>query len=120
MKNLARPSFFCFFDLLLGTTNPGLKRSRWTFEGVGLTRERHNFTGSAYGFTFEIFRMDRPGRRGWSLMVVKEYWWIGEEVKTAKTTHWARPLAGKRSDIMAWLRAQEAELERSINLRSDR
>ena len=115
MKNLARPSFFRFFDLLLGATNPGLKRSRWTFDGVEFTRERHNFTGGAYGFTFEIFRMEHAGRRGWSLMVVKEYWWFGEEAKTAKTTHWARPIRGKRSDMMTWLRAQEADLERSID-----
>jgi hypothetical protein len=108
---------FRFFDLLLGTTNPGLKRSRWTFEGVGFTTERHNFTGSAYGFTFEIFRMEPGPSR------LEPYGCQGIVVdwrrKTAKT-HRARPLAGKRSDIMGWLQAQEAELERSINLKSDR
>ena len=46
-------------------------------------------------------------------MVVKEYWWIGGEEKTAKATHWARRIGGKRSDMMTWLRAQEAELERT-------
>src|SRR5579885_681387 len=43
MKSLARPSFFRMFDLLLNTTNSGLKRSRWTYEGVEFEYERHSF-----------------------------------------------------------------------------
>jgi hypothetical protein len=46
MKSLASPSFFRFFDLLVGHTNPGLKLPRWTFDGVELERERHSFMGS--------------------------------------------------------------------------
>jgi hypothetical protein len=120
MKNLASPSFFRFFDLLLAITNPALKRSRWNYEGVELTRERYNFMSSEHGFSCDIVRMDRAGRNGWSLMVVKEYWWIGEDAKTTKTMHWTRPMRGKRIDMMAWLRAQEAALERSRGRGSDK
>jgi hypothetical protein len=113
MKNFVRPSFFRVFDLLLSTTNPGLKRSRWTFDGVEFERERHSFTGPNHGLAVDIVTLTRPGRRGWKLMVTKEYWWAGMESKPLKNLHWARPTAGQRSDILAWMRAQEATLDRA-------
>jgi hypothetical protein len=113
MKSFARPSFFRLFDLLLSTTNPGLKLQRWTFGGVEFERERHSFTGPKHGLTIEIYTLTRPGRRGWSLMVTKEYWWAGEDSKALKNLRWAKPLSGQRADLLAWLRAQEAALERS-------
>src|SRR6266568_2423055 len=113
MKSFARPSFFRLFDLLLSKTNPGLKLSRWTFDGVEFERERHSFMGPKHGLTIEIVTLTRSGRRGWSLMVTKEYWWAGAESKAFKNLRWARPLGGQRSDLFAWLRAQEAALERA-------
>ena len=113
MKSLQRPSFFRMFDLLLSTTNPGFKLTRWTHDGVEFERERHSFTSPRHGLTIEIFTLTRSGRRGWSLMVTKEYWWAGVESKAFKNLRWARPLGGLRSDLFAWLRAQEAALERA-------
>lgn len=113
MKSLARPSFFRFFDLLLANTNPGLKRTCWTFDGVEFERNRHTFTGPRHGLAIEIFTLTHGGRRGWSFMVTKEYWWAGPDNKAFKNTRWARPLSGRRSDLMAWLRAQEEALERT-------
>ena len=74
MKSFAHPSFFRLFDLLLSLTNPGLKRSHWTHDGVQFERERHSVTGPRHGLAIEIFTLTRSGRHGWSLMVVKEYW----------------------------------------------
>ena len=113
MKSLQRPSFFRMFDLLLGTTNPGFKLSRWTHDGVEFERERHSFSSPRHGLTIEIITLTRNGRRGWSLMVTKEYWWVGADSKPFKNLRWARPLGGLRSDLFAWLRAQEAALERA-------
>jgi hypothetical protein len=107
------------FDLLLSSTNPGMKRSRWTHEGVDFERERHSFTSSRHGIVVEIFTLSRNGRRGWSLMVTKEYWWAGPDAKPFKNLRWARPLSGERSDLFAWLRAQEAALERELSLEMD-
>lgn len=53
----------------------------------------------------DIFTLTRRGRRGWSPLVIKEYWWAGSEGKALKTLQWAKPIAGQRGDIMAWLRA---------------
>jgi hypothetical protein len=116
MKSLARPSFFRLFDLLISHTNPGLKLSRWTFDGVEFERERHSFMGPRHGVAIEIFTLTRGGRRGWTLMVTKEYWWVGKESKALKTLRWARPTSGQRADIMSWLRTQEAALERSLSI----
>ena len=116
MKSLARPSFFRFLDLLLSTTNPGLKRTRWTYDNVDFERERHSFTGPKHGLAIEIVTLTRSGRRGWSFMVTKEYWWAGAEFKPLKNLRWARPLSGRRSDLLNWVQAQEAALERSFAL----
>jgi hypothetical protein len=113
MKSFVRPSFFRVFDLLLTTSNPGLKQSRWTFDGVEFERERHSFTGPDHGLAVDIVTLKRTGRRGWTLMVTKEYWWAGAESKPLKNLHWARPTSGQRGDILAWLRIQEAALERA-------
>jgi len=110
MRSLGDPSFFRLFDLLMSLTNRGLKRSHWAHDGVEFERERHSVTGPKHGLAIEIFTLTRPGRRGWSLMVIKEYWWAGEESKALKNLRWARPISGQRGDILAWLRAQDAKL----------
>ncbi|HTV28191.1 MAG TPA: hypothetical protein VMF32_10465 [Xanthobacteraceae bacterium] len=112
MKNFAHPSFFHVFDLLLGFTNPGLKHASWTHDGVCWERERHSFASPRHGLAVEIVTLTRPGRRGWSVMVVKEYWWAGKESKALKSSRWAKPVTGQRGDIMQWLRLQEASLDR--------
>ena len=113
MKSLAQPSFFRVFDLLLGATNPGLKLSSWTHDGVAWERERHGFTGPKHGQTIEIVTLTRPGKHGFSIMIVKEYWWVGKENRAVKAVRWAKPIDGERRDILNWFRAQEAALDRS-------
>jgi hypothetical protein len=112
MKSLSHPSFFRVFDLLLGTTNPTLKLASWSHEGIGWERERHSFMGPKHGQTIEIVTVTKAGKRGWSVMIVKEYWWVGKDRKAAKSVRWAKPIEGQRSDIMNWFRAQEARLDR--------
>lgn len=119
VRSLARPSFFRMFDLLVSTSNPGMKRTRWTHDRVEFERERHSFTSSRHGIVIEIFTLTRGGRHGWSLMVTKEYWWAGPEATPFKNLRWARPLSGERSDLFTWLRAQEAALERALSLELD-
>jgi hypothetical protein len=113
MKSFAQPSFFLLFDTLVSVTNPGLKRSDWKHDGVDFQRERHSFTGPRHGLAVEIFTLTRRAGRGWSLMIIKEYWWAGQENKALKNLRWARPVAGKRQDILAWLQAQDANISRS-------
>lgn len=114
MRSLARPAFFRVFDLLLGTTNPGLKLSSWKHDGVVWERERHSFTGPKHGQTIEIVTLTRPGTQGWSVMIVKEYWWAGKESRAVKSLRWAKAIDGQRDDIMGWFRTQEAALDRRL------
>jgi len=114
MKTLAQPSFFRAFDLLLSTTNPGLKLARWIHDGVEFERERHSFSGAKHGLAIEIVTLTRAGRRGWSLMVTKEYWWVGPDNKAFKNLRWARPISGQRNDMLDWMRAQDAALDRAL------
>lgn len=114
MKNFASPSFFRTFDLLMGATNPGAKLTQWLFDGVEWVRDRYSVTGQTHGFVIEIVTLTRPGRRGWSLMVTKEHWWAGGGSEAIKSLRWARPVSGRRKDIIEWFRRQEAELDRGI------
>lgn len=112
MKSFGDPAFFRLFDLLVSLTNRGLTRPHWTHGGVEFERERLSVTGAKHGLAIEIFTLTRAGRRGWSLMVIKEYWWVGEESKALKNLRWARALSGQRGDILSWLRSQEAAIGR--------
>jgi hypothetical protein len=114
MKSLAQPSFFRVFDLLLGASNPGLKLSSWNHDGVAWERERHSFSGATHGQSIEIVTVSRVGRRGWRLMVVKEYWWVGKESRAIKAVKWAKPIDGQRNEILDWFRDQEAVLDRKF------
>ncbi|HEY7248695.1 MAG TPA: hypothetical protein VH678_32935 [Xanthobacteraceae bacterium] len=111
MKSLARPSFFRLFDLLQARSNPGLKLARWTHDGVEFERQRQSFTNPMYGLVTEIVILSRTGRRAWSLMVTKQYWWAGSDGKPFKNMRWARPLSGHRSDLIVWLKEQEKLLD---------
>lgn len=112
MKNLATPSFFRTFDLLLGASNPGLKLTQWSYDGVDWVRDRYSVTGRNHGFIIEINTLTRPGRRGWCLLVTKEHWWAGTRAESVKSTQWSRPVSGQRKDILEWFRKHEKTIER--------
>lgn len=114
MKHFASPSFYRTFDLLLGATNPGLKLTHWTHDGVDWVRDRYSISGRTHGFVIEVMSLTRPGQRGWSLIVTKEHWWAGESTELVKSGRWARPTSGRRKDIMEWFRKHERELVRNL------
>jgi hypothetical protein len=114
MRNLASPSLFRVVDLLLGKGNPTLKRSHWSYGDVACERERHSYSGLSHSFAIEVMTLTRPGRHGWKLMVVKEFWWAGNHGRETRNTHWAQLLSGNRNDALAWLREQEKILDRDL------
>jgi len=113
VKTLASRSFFRTFDLLLAAANPSLTTlSCWSHDGVACERERHSFSGGRHGFAVEVVTMTWPGRQGWTLMVVKEFWWAGNREKELRSTRWAQLLSGRREDAIAWMRKQGERFDR--------
>jgi hypothetical protein len=112
MKSLASPSFFRTFDLLVAVGNPGLKLSRWSQGGVVWERERHSFNGRDHGFAVEVATLTRVGRNAWTLLVVKEFWWSGNQGRELRSMRWAQLLDGRRDDAIGWMREQEKVLDR--------
>jgi hypothetical protein len=108
VKTLASRSFFRTFDLLLAAANPSMMLSE---DGVTCARERHSFGGGTYNFAVEVVTMTQPGRQGWTLMVVKEFWWTGDRERDLRSTRWAQLLSGRRNDAIAWMRKQEERLD---------
>jgi hypothetical protein len=49
-------------------------------------------------------------------MIVKEYWWVGKESRAVKAQRWAKPMDGKRTEILNWFRAKETELDRRLKV----
>ena len=104
MRSFSTNSFFRQFELVVGAGNPGLKLNRWTFDDVQFQRQRHSFTSSDVCFAIEVFSIARPGRRGWRLLVAKEYWWSGSHEVAIKTAQWGRAVQGNRREVFAWFR----------------
>ncbi len=111
MKSLASPSLFRTIDLLIAAGNPGLKRAQWSGQGAEWSRERHSFNGPSHNFAVEVTTLAHAGRRPWTLIVVKEFWWLGAHSKDFKTFQWARLASGQRKDALRWISEQEALLE---------
>jgi hypothetical protein len=120
VKNLASPSFFRTFDLLMGIGNPGSKLTSWNHDGVEWVRERTSVTGRSHGFVIEVITLTKAGRNAWCLMVTKEHWWIGEATEAIRSGRWARAITGRRKDILEWFRKHEVEIDRGLSTSSRR
>ena len=108
MKTLSDAAFFRKFDLLLDAGNPGLKLQSWTFADTNWRRERHSFTGGEYSFVVEVFTILHETRPKWKLIVTKEYWWGADKTDVLKNQRWSRPAQGRRADMLAWFKKQDA------------
>jgi hypothetical protein len=111
VKTFADTSFFLLFEEILRRDKPKDAPDAWTAAGVSWHHTRHTFEGQSYGFTTEIFEAVCSAKEGWSLIVVKEHWWAGRNGETVRSAHWAKPMRGKRTAILAWLKQRQREVE---------
>jgi len=111
MKSFSDTSFFLLFEQIIRTDNPGLKLDRWSKHGVNWERTKHAYTGPAYGFTLDSFLAVRVGRNPWSLLIMKEHWWAGTHGDAVKSQQWAKPLLGKRQQILSWFAERKEALD---------
>lgn len=110
MKSLSDAVFFRVFDHLVDAANPGNKRKSWAFAGAEWRRDRYSISCADYSLVVEAFTVCHAGRGAWKLMIVKEHWWSEDQDSVIRNNRWARPLHGRRSDILAWFRKQEQEI----------
>ena len=111
MKALTDASFFRAFDRMAAAGNPGFKLNQWSFAGAVWQRERHSFSGVGHSFTVEALTVKQTARPAWTLLVAKENWWAAAHGEALKNVQWARPVAGRGADIVAWFRERERSLD---------
>jgi hypothetical protein len=111
VKSFADTAFFLLFEEVLRKDRPKNGGDSWSAAGVAWQKSRHTFETNTHGFTIEVYEGRRTGRAGWIFLVVREHWWAGRHGDVVRSAHWAKPLAGKRSDIMAWFKARQKETE---------
>jgi hypothetical protein len=109
VRTFASPSFFRLIYALLGEAHLDLRRTKWEHCGVNWIRERHTFNGSVSGFAIDQYLLIKPNPNGWTLLVVKEMFWDGND-KSIRSIQWAKPLSGSRSKMLDWLRAEERRI----------
>ncbi len=110
--------------IVTSSDRPGRNRHRWHVKGVECTRESHRYSGSTYAFTIDVLQLRhvRAGRTAWHAVLVTEWWrGAGETDIDMRAIRWLKLLAGKKSDVTAWVRANRDELhlgERPVSLRA--
>lgn len=109
VRTFADPSLFRLIYMLLGEAHPDLRRTKWTYRGVNWFRERHSFSSSSSGFAIDQYLISKPQPGSWSLLIVKEMWWDGDD-KVIRSVQWAKPLSGSRAKTLEWLRAEERRI----------
>jgi hypothetical protein len=107
MKTLGQAAFFRVFDRVVRPQATIDETPAWTVDGVDWRRQRVTQRGAGPGFAVEIFVGEKPGRNGWTLMVVRESWWDGEKADPVKDRQWSHLVRGRKSDALAWFQTQE-------------
>ena len=109
MRSLGDPAFFRVFEALAAQANPQarLRLSHWSIGDTQWQVERHTFAGVAHSFTTETCTITKPPLRGWTMLVVKEFWWTADQRKPLRDLRWAKLLSGSRADAVDWFSAQD-------------
>jgi hypothetical protein len=111
VKTFADTSFFLLFEEILRRDKPKENPETWSAAGVTWHHTRHTFEGQSYGFTIEIYEAVCSTKGGWSLIIAKEHWWAGRHGEIIRSAHWAKPLRGKRTTIIAWLKERQRQMD---------
>ncbi len=107
MRRIGDPSFFRIIDRFIGIA-PGADRpGKGSIDGVGIHHERHSYGGETYGFALEVTTLSALAKPAWTLLIVKQYWWGKSREDRVNAHQWAHVSAGRRADVVAWLKRQE-------------
>ena len=112
MRRIGDASFFRIIDRLLASGTSRGQAVEWAVDGVRWRRERHGYSGTTHSFTSEVTTGRNTQAPPWTLLIVKEYWRKGDGGDDMKSLQWAHVTAGRRTDVVAWLKRQERSLDR--------
>lgn len=101
LKGFSTSTFLLCFDRLMRSGEAAPAQTRWLAHGLSWTRERHSFYGLDHSITTEIVRASAAGPKSWTLMMVREGWWVGSGVDPIKTRQWAHLVKGERAKALA-------------------
>lgn len=110
MKGFAGPNFLRAFARIQQAANPSFNLARWAVGRVEWRRQRHSYWGFDYSFQVEAHTLVAPGRTGWNLVVFVETWWMTSRSVAVRTSSWGKLLRGRKADVLAWFKDQEAKL----------
>ncbi len=109
MKSFASTSFFRVFNGVVRESDAASAARVWSKDGVDWARERHSYRGPTYQFSIDVYVGTRDGKKGWSVLVVREAWWTCDHPDPRRHTQSAHLISGSRADALAWFRRQDPE-----------
>jgi hypothetical protein len=106
MKRVGNANTIADIEFVIDAPSLGDSRHSWTVHGVDCTREWHRFSGQYYEFNIEVLdlRLSKGGRYTWRVLIVTELWQTTGVKSEIRNTKWLKVLAGKASDVTAWMR----------------
>lgn len=112
MKGFNDLRFANSFGRIHKRLNPKLAAYQWEADGVAWRRHRHAHQGPDYSCQCETFVLTAKAGKGagWSFLYVTETWWDGAAKTVLRSHTWGKLLHGRKTDVLAWMKAQEAKL----------
>jgi hypothetical protein len=107
MKRVGNAHTIADIEFVIDAPALGDSRRSWTAHGVECTRDRHRFSGPTYEFNIDIVDIQRSKgtRASWRVLIVTEWWHATGAKGEIRNTKWLKVLAGKASDVTAWMRS---------------
>jgi hypothetical protein len=106
MSRLGNARTIADIEFVIDAPSPGTDRQAWMACGVACTRDRHRFSGQAYGFAFDVLhlRHAETARAPWHLVIVSETWRFEGAKSEPRAAKSLKLLSGKAADVLSWMR----------------
>jgi hypothetical protein len=108
---LGNKVFFNLFSRLVAATNTDRDRDEWQVNGVHWRRQRHSLWAPT-SFQIELHELRHTARPAWTLIFVRETWWVTDRTRAIRDACWTHLEKGSRSDVLRWFAEREVELDR--------
>jgi len=107
-------TFFTVCENLVAASRPLRDCGDWELKGVRCHLQRQSSWDAHSSHQIEVLRFHRPGRAGWTLLLVHEIWWGEKRDKAIRNARWVHQVDGSRHDALRWFSERNSEFERVI------